>query len=548
MSQAIQAMPSGTTQGAPAASPEAHARETRRVVFAAALGTVFEWYDFFIYGSLAVFFGSLFFPKGNESAAILASLATFGAGFLLRPLGAVFFGRLGDMVGRKKTFLITMVVMGVSTAAVGFLPSFETIGWAAPAILVGLRLLQGLAIGGEFGGAVTYIAEHASARRRGFMTSWLQTTGTIGLLMSLLVIMGLRSVMSAEAFADWGWRVPFMLSLLLLTYSLYVRAHLEESPVFLEMKAQGHGSRNPIRDTFGDRKVMAMVLLSIFGAVAGQAVIWYTGHFYSLQFMTTTLKIAPQSAYAYLTIGLVLATPFYVVFGRLSDAVGRKWIIVAGCLLSALLFSPIFRGLAHYGNPALEEFRARTSVAISGDCHEDQSFLGQLFQPKATKDCTRARSFLSAHAVPYTVQSGDGGLQMVIGEKTLQGFDEAQLRAVLTERGLPSGADPARIHAPMMVFLLFALAFLATMVYGPLGAFLVEQFPTHVRYSGVSVALQFGNGWIGGFASFIATALVVASGDIFRGLLYTVVVAALTAVVGAVFVKNRYGAEMKSDG
>lgn len=543
MSDVLHASPASAAHAAPAGSP-AEARETRRVVFAAALGTVFEWYDFFIYGSLAVFFGSLFFPKGNESAAILASLATFGAGFLLRPLGAIFFGRLGDMVGRKKTFLITMVVMGVSTAAVGFLPSFETIGWAAPAILVMLRLLQGLAIGGEFGGAVTYIAEHALARRRGFMTSWLQTTGTIGLLMSLAVIMALRSSMSPEAFAAWGWRVPFMLSLLLLSYSLYVRARLEESPVFRQMKAEGHGSRNPIRDTFGDRKVLAIVFISIFGAVAGQAVIWYTGHFYSLQFMTATLKMDPQSAYAYLTLGLVLGTPFYVLFGWLSDRIGRKWIIVAGCALSALLFPPIFKGLAHYGNPALQEFRARTTVAITGDCREDQSFVGQLFQPTATKECTRARSFLSTQAVPFSVRQEAGPLRLAIGETTLQGFDEARLRAELAQRGLPAAADPARVNAPMVVLMLFALTLLATMVYGPLGAFLVEQFPTRVRYSGVSVALQFGNGWIGGFASFIATALVVSSGDIFRGLLYTVAVAALTAVVGAVFVSNRHGAPM----
>jgi MFS family permease len=310
------------------------------------------------------------------------------------------------------------------------------------------------------------------------------------------------------------------------------------------MKAQGHGSRNPIKDTLGDRKVLAMVFVSIFGAVAGQAVIWYTGHFYSLQFMTATLKMDPQSAYAYLTLGLVLGTPFYVLFGWLSDVVGRKWIIVAGCALSALLFVPIFQGLAHYGNPALEEFRARTTVVISGDCREDQSFVGQLFQPRATKDCTRARSFLSAHAVPFSVRQEPGPLRMDIGGATLQGFEEGRLRAALLERGMPAAADPARTNAPMVVLLLFALTLLATMVYGPLGAFLVEQFPTRVRYSGVSVALQFGNGWIGGFASFIATALVVSSGDIFRGLLYTVAVAALTAVVGAVFVRNSHGARM----
>jgi MFS family permease len=533
-----------TVETSPAA-PE-RSRETRRVVFAAALGTVLEWYDFFIYGSLAVFFGGLFFPKGNESAAILASLATFGAGFVLRPFGAIVFGRLGDLVGRKKTFLVTMMIMGTATAAIGFLPTFETIGWAAPALLVLLRLLQGLAIGGEFGGAVTYIAEHSDPRRRGFMTSWLQITGTIGLLVSLGVIMVLRSSMSAESFALWGWRVPFMLSIGLLAYSLYVRMRLEESPVFLEMKAHGKGSRNPVKDTFGDPRTLRIVLVTIFGAVAGQAVIWYTAHFYSLQFLTATLKLPPQSAYAYLTIALVLATPFFVLFGWLSDLIGRKWIMLTGCLLSAILFMPLFQGMAKYGNPALEEFRASTQVVIeAGDCSEDQSFIGQLFQPKATKPCTRARSFLAAQGVPYTLRPQAGELRFVVGETTVTGFDEPALRRVLVERGMPLTADPARVDAPMVVLMLFLLVLLATMVYGPMGAFLVEQFPTQVRYSGVSVALQFGNGWIGGFAPFIATAMVVSSGDIFRGLVYTIAVSLLTLVVGSIFIRDRRGLDMR---
>ena len=527
-------------------APGERSKETRRVVFAAALGTVFEWYDFFIYGSLAVFFGGLFFPKGNESAAILASLATFGAGFVLRPFGAIVFGRLGDLVGRKKTFLVTMIIMGTATATIGFLPTFESIGWAAPAILVLLRLLQGLAIGGEFGGAVTYIAEHADARRRGFMTSWLQITGTIGLLLSLAVILVLRSNMSADAFASWGWRVPFMLSIGLLLYSLYVRMRLEESPVFLEMKAHGRGSRNPVKDTFGDPKTLRIVLVTIFGAVAGQAVIWYTAHFYSLQFLTSTLKIPAQSAYAYITIALVLATPFFVFFGWLSDLIGRKWIMLTGCLLSALLFVPLFQGLAQYGNPALEEFRARTLVTLEGgDCREDQSFVGQLFQPKATKPCTRARSFLAANSVRYVVRPEPGELRLVVGERTLSGFDEKQLRSALLQAGLPADADPKRIDAPRVVLMLFVLVLLATMVYGPMGAFLVEQFPTQVRYSGVSVALQFGNGWIGGFAPFIATAMVVNSGNIFEGLMYTVGVSTLCLLVGAVCIRDKFRLDMR---
>lgn len=514
-------------------------KETRKVVFAAALGTVFEWYDFFVYGSLAVIFGAMFFPKGNETAALLAALATFGAGFVLRPFGAIFFGRLGDMIGRKYTFLITMLVMGLATAAIGFLPTFETIGWVAPAILVTLRLLQGLAVGGEFGGAVTYVAEHAAADRRGLTTSWMQITATLGLFLSLIVILTCRESMSAEAFASWGWRIPFVVSILLLVISLYIRLKLEESPVFQRMKAEGRASKNPIKDTLGNSATLKIVGLAIFGAVAGQAVIWYTGHFYSLYFMTSTLKIGYQSAYTYLTVALLIGTPFFVFFGWLSDRIGRKWIMMVGMLLSALLFIPIFHGLTYYGNPALYEFRAKNTVVIEGgDCREEQTFIGQLFQPKATKDCTRAKTFLSANAVPYESRAGGKELTLKIGDQTLKGYDEKVIRSVLVERGLPSAADPARINGPMVVLMLSALIFLATMVYGPIGAFLVELFPTKVRYSGVSVSLQFGNGWIGGFAPFIATMLVVSSGDVFAGLLYTVVVAALTFVIGSFLIRD----------
>lgn len=527
-------------------SAEAGTQRLRQVILAAALGTVFEWYDFFIYGSLAVFFGGLFFPKGNESAAILASLATFGAGFVLRPFGAIVFGKLGDTIGRKYTFLVTMLIMGLSTAVVGLLPTYQTIGWAAPVILVVLRLFQGLAVGGEFGGAVTYISEHAQTHNRGLMTSWLQITGTIGLLLSLLVIMGLRSTMSEAAFAAWGWRIPFMLSIVLLVLSLYIRLKLGESPVFAEMKAHGQQSRNPIRETFGDPKTLRKVLAAIFGAVSGQAVIWYTGHFYSLYFLTATLKLDYQSAYLYLTIALVLGTPFFVIFGALSDRIGRKRVMLSGCLLSALLFVPIFHGLAAYGNPALSEFRKHTTVMIEGgDCGVTQSFLAQIFSPKATKPCERVKAVLSANAVPYTVLQDGSEMAVSINGARLSGFDEATLKGALVRAGLPQKADPSQVNGPMMVALLFALVVLATMVYGPLGAFLVELFPTRVRYSGVSVSLQFGNGWIGGFAPFIATAVVLRTGDIFSGLLYTVGVAAATFVVGSVVLRETRGNEMQ---
>ena len=507
------------------------------MILAAGLGTVFEWYDFFIYGSLAAIFGAMFFPRGNETAAFLAALATFGAGFVLRPFGAIFFGRLGDMIGRKKTFLITMMIMGLATAAVGLLPTYETIGWLAPAILVSLRLLQGLAVGGEFGGAVTYVAEHAPANERGLTTSWMQITATLGLFLSLLVILACRQSMAPEAFASWGWRIPFLLSIILLVISLYIRLQLEESPVFRKMAAEGRGSKNPIKDTFGDATTLRTVLIAIFGAVAGQAVIWYTGHFYSLFFMTSTLKINYQLAYTYLTIALLLGTPFFVFFGWLSDRIGRKWLMMASCAISALAFIPIFHGLTYYGNPGLYEFRAKNTVIIEGgDCREDQTFVGQLFQPKVTKPCTLAKAFLSANAVPYEVRAGGADLKIVVGGQPLNGFDEKSLRTELTKRGLPTAADPNRINGPMMVFLLFLLIFLATMIYGPIGAFLVELFPTKVRYSGVSVSLQFGNGWIGGFAPFIASLMVVSSGDIFSGLWYTVVIAAVTCVIGSLLI------------
>lgn len=522
-------------------------RDTKRIIFAAALGTVFEWYDFFVYGSLAAFFSTLFFPKGNETAALLAALATFGAGFVLRPFGAIVFGRLGDLVGRKKTFLVTMLVMGLATAAVGLLPTFEAFGWWAPTILVGLRLLQGLAVGGEFGGAVTYVAEHSDADRRGFTTSWIQITATLGLFLSLIVILLCRSSMSAESFSSWGWRIPFVGSMALLVLSLYIRLKLHESPVFQQMKAEGKDSTSPIADTFGDRRNLRLVLVAIFGAVAGQAVIWYTGHFYSLYFMTTVLKMSLEQANLYLLVALAIGTPFFLLFGWLSDKIGRKPIIIAGCALSALLINPLFQGLATYGNPALADFRSKTAVVIhANDCTEDQSLFGQLFSPQAAKECTRAKSFLTTRAVPYVVKADSASLTIQIGDEAAAPFDEAKLLRALTERGLPALKAPAEPNGPMVIAVLFGLVFLATMVYGPLGALLVELFPVRIRYSGVSVALQLGNGWIGGFAPFVATAVVISTGDIFGGLWYTIAFAASTAIIGAILLPETRGRDINS--
>ena len=532
---------------AAAASPGTD-QSTRRTVFAAALGTVFEWYDFFIYGSLAAFFGTLFFPKGNETAALLAALATFGAGFVLRPFGAVVFGRLGDVVGRKKTFLVTMLVMGFSTAAIGLLPTYESIGWAAPGLLVALRLLQGLAVGGEFGGAVTYVAEHTDPGKRGLTTSWIQITGTLGLFLSLIVIVACRSAMSAQDFATWGWRIPFIGSVALLLLSLYIRLKLHESPVFKEMKAQGRTSRNPVMETLGNWRNARLVVIAIFGVVAGQAVIWYTGHFYSLYFMTTTLKMSPDQANFCLIVALTLGTPFFLFFGWLSDRIGRKWIVIAGCVLSTALFFPLFHALANYGNPALSEFRARTMVTLSGsDCAQSGSFT-QLFQARSTSSCARAQALLTSQAVPYRVAAGEGELHIRVNGELLEsaGYSDANLLASLTQRGLPDARKPAQPNIPVVIGVLFALVFLATMVYGPLGALLVELFPVHIRYSGVSLALQLGNGWIGGFAPFFATAVVIATGNIFGGLWYTVGFAGLTAIVGALILPETKGRDLNA--
>lgn len=519
-----------TMQAAPRVSE--HAGSARRTVFAAALGTVFEWYDFFLYGSLAAFFSTLFFPKGDQTAALLAALATFGAGFVLRPFGAIIFGRLGDLVGRKKTFLVTMLIMGLATVAIGLLPTFETIGWWAPALLVAIRLLQGLAVGGEFGGAITYVAEHADDSRRGFTTSWIQITATLGLFLSLMVIALCRASMPPESFASWGWRIPFVGSIVLLVLSLYIRLKLHESPVFQQMKAEGKSSRNPIAEIFGNGRNLRLVLLAIFGVVAGQAVVWYTGHFYSLYFMTTTLKMSAEQADIYLLIALALATPFFLFFGWLSDRIGRKWIVVTGCALSALLFIPLFQALATYGNPALATFRENTSVVLQGKaCETGQSI--SLFRPQATDDCGRTKAFLTARSVPYSIDATVEPFGIRIGTDILASFDEAALLAKLTDHGLPPQDEKAKPNGPMVVAVLFAMIFLATMIYGPLGALLVELFPTRIRYSGVSVAMQFGNGWIGGFAPLIATSVVVATGDIFSGLWYIVAIAGLTAIVGA---------------
>jgi MFS family permease len=513
----------------------------RRVIFASSLGTVFEWFDFYLYGTLAVFFGTLFFPPGNETAAFLASLATFGAGFAVRPLGALIFGRIGDLVGRKYTFLITIVVMGSATALVGVLPTYAQIGIWAPVLLVSLRLAQGLALGGEYGGAATYVAEHAPHGRRGLYTSWIQTTATLGFFLSLAVILGCRLAFGDEEFKNWGWRVPFLFSVILLAISVYIRLRLEESPVFVELKAEGRHSRAPLTESFGQWSNLKVVLLALFGATAGQGVVWYTGQFYALFFLQNTLKLDFKLAYVLLAIALVIGTPFFILFGKLSDRVGRKPIMVTGCLLAALTYVPIFNGLAHYANPALADFEQRAAITVAArDCHFN------IFA-KPTTPCDRARDFLtkaglSYASLPYT--GSDDVVTTIVG-RTLHGFDEAAYRAVLLETGYPAAADPARVNRPMTVLLLVVLMIYVTMVYGPIAAFLVELFPTRIRYSSMSLPYHIGNGWFGGFLPFLAAALVVKSGNIYHGLWYPIVVAAVTGIVGFLFIRETKDAEIR---
>ena len=514
----------------------------RKVIFASSLGTVFEWYDFYLYGTLAVFFSALFFPPGNDTAAFLASLATFGAGFAVRPLGALLFGRIGDLVGRKYTFLITIVVMGLSTALVGVLPTYAQIGIWAPVLLVSLRLAQGLALGGEYGGAATYVAEHAPLGKRGYYTSWIQTTATLGFFLSLAVILACRLGFGEEAFKAWGWRVPFLISVVLLAVSVYIRIRLQESPVFVEMKAGGRLSRAPLTESFGTWGNAKIVLLALLGATAGQGVVWYTGQFYALFFLQNTLKLDFQTAYLLIAAALVIGTPFFVFFGRLSDRVGRKRIMVAGCLLAALTYIPIFKGLTHSVNPALAEFQVRAAVVVAGtDCN-----FHVFSKPKS--DCDKARDFLTKAGVSYerALPKTNDTVITRIADQRLVGFDEASYRSALDAAGYPAKPDPERVNLAATLGLLVILVLYVTMVYGPIAAFLVELFPTRIRYSSMSLPYHIGNGWFGGFLPFLAAALVVLSGNIYYGLWYPITVAALCGLVGLVGLRETKDVDLRS--
>jgi MFS family permease len=525
--------------GAGASAPAGITKEEKKVIFASSFGALLEWYDFYIYAALAVYFSALFFPPGNESAAFLASLATFGAGFLVRPIGALLFGRLGDTVGRKHTFLMTILLMGIATIGIGLLPTYESIGIAAPVLLVTLRLLQGLALGGEVGGAVTYVAEQSPVHRRGLYTSSLQTTATIGLLLSLLVVYVLKSSMSVEDFKSWGWRIPFVVSLVMLVISVYIRTTLHESPTFQRMKARGATSSAPIRESFTQWKNLKFVLLLFFIA-AGLGAIFGTGHFYSMFFMTQTLKVPQEQVHQMIGIALIAATPFYLFFGWLSDRIGRKWIMLCACLLAALTTQPIFKALTHYANPALETFQANNRIEIrAGDCHFN------LFAAPTTP-CDQARAFLNSSGVSYTLVESAlaGDMTVKIGGKQLDRATPATLKAALEEAGWPAVANVARMNKPVLVGLLFILVIYLAMVYGPLAAFMVELFPARIRYTSLSLPFHLGAGWVGGMLSFVVSAMNVSAGNIYFGLWYPVIVAVIALVVGVLFMPETRGRPM----
>jgi MFS family permease len=531
----------------------------RKVIFASSLGTVFEWYDFYLYGWTAAQIGKAFYSAFDANTQFIFALLTFSAGFLVRPLGALVFGRIGDMVGRKYTFLVTITIMGMSTFLVGLTPGYETIGWMAPVILIGLRLLQGLALGGEYGGAATYVAEHAPHRRRGFYTSWIQTTATIGLFLSLLVVYLVRNNMSADAFGDsglsGGWRIPYLLSIVLLGISVWIRLQLSESPLFQKIKDEGTHSKAPLSEAFGNWQNGKIALFALLGLTAGQAVIWYGGQFYARVFLVNTLKVPANSADIALIIALLIATVGFLFFGWLSDRIGRKPIILAGCLLGALTYHYAFSLLTHAANPALEKALASAPVTVTADpadCHV-------LFDPVGgrvfTSSCDVARNALIASSVNFKMENGAAGstAKVTVGSKSFDSFNGASLdakafaaqrtafttavTAAVGEAGYPvKGADPAAINMPLLIIVLIYLAILVTMVYGPIAAALVELFPTRIRYTSMSLPYHIGNGWFGGLLPPIAVALVAGTGNIYAGLWYPIAIAAMTFIVGLIFV------------
>ena len=538
----------------PAARPMS--AEQRKVIFASSLGTVFEWYDFYLYGSLAAIIAKQFFSGLDPSSAFIFALLAFAAGFIVRPFGALVFGRLGDMIGRKYTFLITILIMGASTFIVGILPNYASIGVAAPVILIGLRMLQGLALGGEYGGAATYVAEHAPQGKRGAYTSWIQTTATLGLFLSLLVILGTRTAMGEPAFNDWGWRIPFLVSILLLAVSVWIRLSLSESPAFQKMKSEGRTSKAPLTESFGQWKNLKIVILALIGLTAGQAVVRYTGQFYALFFLTQQLKVDPITANLMIAASLLIGTPFFVVFGTLSDKIGRKPIILAGCFLAAVTYFPVFKALTEAANPDLARAQAANKVVVIADPAECSFQFNPTGTAKFTSSCDIAKQVLAAGSVSYDSQDAPAGTPAVItiGSETIPSYssrglpaDEAKTKDAafkkavadtLKKDGYPTKADPAKMDKVMIIAILSYLVLLVTMVYGPIAAMLVELFPTRIRYTSMSLPYHIGNGWFGGLLPTTAFAIVAQTGNMYNGLWYPIVIAAATVVIGGLFIRE----------
>jgi MFS family permease len=514
--------------------------EERLVIFASSLGTVFEWYDFYIYGTLGVFLAKYFFANVPANVGFIFALLAFAAGFAVRPFGALIFGRLGDMIGRKYTFLVTMSLMGVGTFFIGVLPGYATWGILAPVLLIAFRLVQGLALGGEYGGAAIYVAEHAPAGKRGYYTSWIQTTATLGLFMALLLVLGVRSAMGEEAFGEWGWRIPFLLSAVLLVVSIWIRLRLNESPLFQRMKAEGKTSKRPLSEAFGEWANAKIAILALLGATAGEAVIWYGGQFYALFFMTQTIKVPAVTAQILVAVGLLIGTPCFILFGWLSDKIGRKPIMLAGFALAVVTYFPIFQGITHFANPKLERALAAAPVTVTADPSECSFQFKATGTEKFTTGCDTIKSALVNLSVNYENVAAPAGTaaSVKIGDQVIPA-NTANLAVAVANavkaHGYPPSADPADINYPMTVLLLAILVVYVTMVYGPIAAWLVELFPTRIRYTGLSLPYHIGNGWFGGFLPATVFAIVAATGNIYSGLWYPIIVAAISFVVALIF-------------
>jgi MFS family permease len=527
-------------------------KDERFVILASSLGTVFEWYDFYLYGSLASIIGAQFFSAYPPATRDIFALLAFAAGFLVRPFGAIVFGRIGDIVGRKYTFLVTILIMGLSTFIVGLLPNAATIGFAAPVILIGLRLAQGLALGGEYGGAATYVAEHAPNGKRGYYTSFIQTTATLGLFLSLLVILFTRTAIGEADFAAWGWRIPFLVSVALLAVSVWIRLRLNESPIFQKMKDEGKSSKAPLTEAFANWNNGKIVLLALLGGTMGQGVVWYTGQFYALFFLQSILKVDGYTANLLIAWSLLFGTGFFIVFGALSDKIGRKPIILGGCLIAALTFFPIFKMISSNANPALEKAIEATKVEVVAD----PAGCGDLFNPVGTRvftaPCDTARAFLAQSSVKYSTVAGPAGsgVKVTFNGKEVPYTDaktsNPALTAAIAAAGYPKAGDAGiiKMSTPFDIFrpqvaaiigLLFILVIFVTMVYGPIAAMLVELFPTKIRYTSMSLPYHIGNGWFGGLLPATAFAIVASTGDIYAGLWYPIVFALITVVVGFFF-------------